>query len=323
MTSMMKIAPLQMAARAMAAAAFVLAAVSSHAAEPMTLVNPFGAGSGSDTIARALSPVLAEELGTTVVVDNRPGASGMIAAQYVARAVPDGKTLFWTTNTTQAANPFLFKKLPYDPVADFAPIAEISRGAMVLVVAAGSPAHSLAKLIEMAKAKPLAFGAGNSSSQIAGEMFKQFGKVDAVYVPYKSNPQALTDLAGGQFDFMFVDTVTAQPLIKSGQLRALGYTGSRRAASFPDVPTMAELGIKGYELYYWTAVYAPRNTPPEIVARINAALIKAIASPQAKAIFEQTGQEAAPSSPAGLAEFQKTETEKWGRVIRAAGIRPE
>ena len=300
------------------------AGAQSYPAKPITMVVPFGAGSGTDQVARAMAQAIAVELrGATVVVDNKPGAGGFIAAQAVARAPADGYTLFMTTNTTQSANPHLFKKLPYDPVNDFAPVAALAKGAMVLTVPANSPVKTVAEFIAFSRSKSLNFGAGNSSSRVAGELFRQMTGVNLVFVPYKSNPQAVTDLVGGQLDLMFPDTATSLPLIQSGRLRALAYTGLQRTAVLPSVPTVDESGVKGYELSYWVAVYAPRGTPPDIVRRLNEAFNKAVRSEVAGKVFAQAILDVYTTTPEGLAEFQRAETEKWGRIIKGAGIEPE
>ena len=304
--------------------AFGTAQAQTFPTKPLVLVVPFGAGSGTDQVARAMTQAISAELrGATVVVDNRPGASGAIAALAVARAPADGHTLIITTNTTHAANPHLFRKLPYDPVADFAPIGALGKGAMVLAVAAASPLNSVAEFIEQGRRKPVNFGAGNSSSRVAGELFKQMTGVDLVYVPYKSNPQAVTDLVGGQLDAMFGDTATTLPLIQAGRLKALGYTGSQRALVLPMVPTIAEAGVKGYELTYWVAAYAPGGTPADIVRRLNDVFNKAVRSEAVGAVFAKIVFDVFTTTPQGLAEFQRTETEKWGRIIKGARIEPE
>ena len=292
--------------------------------KPITIVVPFPAGSGTDQVARGMAQVISADLnGATVVIDNKPGASGMIAAQIAAHAPADGYTLFMTTNTTQSADPHLFKKLSYDPDKDFAPVAALAKGAMVLTVPTDSAIHTLAEFIARARQKPVTFGAGNSSSRVAGELFKQSTQTQLTYVPYKGNPQAVTDLLGGQIDSMFADTATALPLVKSGKLRALGYTGLQRSWAFPTVPTLDEQGVKGYELSYWVAVYAPRGTPTEVVQRLNAVFVKSVHTEAVRGVFANAVLDIYTTTPQGLAEFQQHETEKWGRIIRAAGIEPE
>ena len=300
------------------------AAAQEYPNKPIKLVVPFAAGAGTDQVARGMAQAMQTTLpGATVIVENKPGAGGLIAAQAVAKAPADGYTLFMTTNTTQSANPHLFKTLPYDPVADFAPIAAIARGSMVLVVPASSPYRSVADVIAAGKKKPLSYGAGNSSSRVGSEMFSQLSGAQVLYVPYKSNPQAVTDLVGGQFDFMMADTATASPLVKGGKLRALAYAGEKRSPALPEIPTLIEAGVKDYRLYYWVAVYAPHGTPKDIIAKLNKAFVKGVKSDAITSVYNNATLDAFTTTPQGLAEFQRSETETWGRVIKAAGIQPE
>ncbi len=314
---------------ALTAAAATLAALpvaaQDYPSKPISLVVPFGPGSGTDQFARVLAQALGDDLKVPIVVENKGGAAGFIAAQYVAKAAPDGYTLLTTTNTTQSANEHLFKKLPYDPVKDFAPITLVSTGQMLLLVRPDSPYKTLADLIAAAKKAPgkLSFGAGSSSSQVASELLKQMAHVDALYVPYKSNPLALTDLIGGQIDFMFADAPTALPQVQGGKLRALAASGSKRVAAAPDVPTVAEAGVKGYDMSYWFAIYAPAGTPAAIVNKLNQAFAKATTSEGFKNFMAKTSGEVSLSTPEGLAQFQAADSKKWGQVIRAAGIKSE
>ncbi len=291
----------------------------------MTLVVPFAAGSATDQLARALAQSITEQTKQPVVVENKAGASGMIAAQSVAKAKADGYTVLITTNTTHAANEFLYKKLPYDPVKDFSPLAGLGKGGQVMVVPANSPYKSVAELLAFAKANPgkLSFGSGSSSSRMAGEMLKQLAGVDILHVPYKSNPLAITDLLGGQISLMITDVSTGIPQIKAGKLRALGFSTPKRSTQLPDVPTIAEAGVKGYDMGYWFAAYAPANTPAPVVSRLHQLMTTAVASSAAKSFFEMSGSEPWTASPQELAQFQAAETQKWGKVIKAAGIEPE
>jgi tripartite-type tricarboxylate transporter receptor subunit TctC len=293
--------------------------------KPITLIVPFGAGSGTDQQARVMAQALGEEIKVPVVVDNKAGASGFLAAQHVAKTAPDGYTILITTNTTHAANEHLFKKLPYDPVKDFTPVSLLSKGHMLLVVRPDSPYKSVGDLIAAAKKAPgkLNFGSGSSSSRVASELLKQVAQVDMVNVPYKSNPLGLTDLIGGQVDFMFADAPTTLPLVEGGKLRALAVSGLKRLAAAPNLPTVDEAGVKGYDMSYWTAVYLPAGAPPAIVQRLNQMFAKASATEAAKAFQTRTSGEMALSTPEGLAKFQAAESRKWGEVIRAAGIQPE
>src|SRR5688500_12619788 len=249
----------------------------------------------------------------------------MMAAQQVARAPADGYTVLITTNTTQAANEHLYKKLAYDPVKDFAPVTGLGKGGQVLVVNVSSPHKSVADLLAFAKKNPgkLAFGSGSSSSRVAGEMLKQLSGTDILHVPYKRNPLAITDLLGGQIDMMITDTSTGVPQVKAGKLRALGYSTQKRSVQLPDVPTIDEAGVKGYDMGYWFAAYVPANTPQPVVTRLHELLVAGTKSAAAKAFYEGSGGDAWTSSSAELAKFQAGEATKWGRVIKAAGIEPE
>ena len=308
-----------------AVVAMPAAAQGKYPEKPITFVVPFAAGSATDQLARALGASITTDTKQAVVVDNKAGASGMLAAQAAARAPADGYTVLITTNTTHAANEHLYKKLPYDPVKDFIPVTGLGKGGQVLVVRSDAPYKSVADLLAKAKKEPgkLSFGSGSSSSRVAGEMFKQLSGTDILHVPYKSNPLAITDLLGGQIDMMITDTATGLPQIKSGKLRALGYSTQKRSPQLPDVPTLDEAGVKGYDMGYWFAAYVPAGTPQPIVARLNELLVAAVKSAPARSFFETAGSEAWTTSPDELAKFQAVETQKWGRVIKAAGIEPE
>jgi len=296
-----------------------------YPSKPITIVVPFAPGSGTDQQARAMAQAITAEYKVPVVVDNRAGASGFLAAQYVAKAAPDGYTVLLTTNTTHAANEHLYKKLPYDPVKDFTPVALLSKGRMLLLVNPSSPYKTVGELVAGARHDPgkLNFGSGSSSSRVASEMLKQMTGIDVVSVPYKSNPMAITDLIGGQVNFMFADAPTALPQVKGGKLRALAASGTRRLASAPDVPTVDEAGVKGYDMSYWTAVYLPAGAPPAITSQLNAMMAKIASAPAVVAFQNSTSGEVATSTPEELAKFQAAESQKWGRIIRAAGIQPE
>ncbi len=313
------------ASAALAACLPGIALAQAYPAKPVTLIVPFAAGSATDQLARALGQSITEQTKQAVIVENKAGASGMIAAQAAARAAPDGYTVLITTNTTQAANQHLYKKLPYDPVKDLAPISGLGKGGQVLVVNSAAPYKNVAELIAAAKKNPdkMSFGSGSSSSRVAGEMFKQLTGTDIVHIPYKSNPLAITDLLGGQIDMMITDTSTGVPQIKAGKLRALGYSTQKRGSQLPDVPTLEEAGVKGYDMGYWFAAYAPAATPAPVITRLNELLQLAIKSPAAKSFFETAGSEPWTTTPDELAKFQGVEAQKWGKVIKAAGIEPE
>jgi tripartite-type tricarboxylate transporter receptor subunit TctC len=314
--------------RAFAAMTLVVAGPSfgqAYPSKPITFIVPFAAGSATDQLARALGQSITEQTKQAVVVDNKAGASGMMAAQAAAHAAADGYTVLITTNTTHAANEHLYKKLPYDPVKDFAPVTGLGRGGQVLVVRADSPYKSAGDLVADAKKRPgkLSFGSGSSSSRVAGEMLKQLTHTDILHVPYKSNPLAITDLLGGQIDFMITDAATGVPQIKGGKLRALGVSTTKRNPMLPDVPTLDEAGVKGYDMGYWFAAYVPTGTPAPVVNRLHELLVAGTKSAGAKNFFESTGSDSWTTTPDELAKFQNADAQKWGRVIKAAGIEPE
>lgn len=315
---------------ALAAAATLALATAAHAQsfpdKPITFVVPFAAGTATDQIARALGNGITSETRQSVVIDNRAGASGFIASQYVAKAPADGYTVLITTNTTHAANEHLYKKLPYDPVKDFAPVAALGKGGQIMVVNPSFPAKTVAEFVALAKKEPgkYTFGSGSSSSRMAGELLQQMADIKLLHVPYKSNTLAVTDLLGGQINMMITDTATGLPQVRSGKLRALGMSSAARSPLAPDVPTIAEAGVKGYEMGYWFAAYAPARTPPAVVRRLNELLVAAARSEAAKkSFYEPTGTEVFTTSPEGMAKFQADESQKWGRIVKAAGIEAE
>jgi tripartite-type tricarboxylate transporter receptor subunit TctC len=314
--------------RILAALASALA-LAAHAqefpAKSITFVVPFAAGSATDQLARALGQQVSTDSKQSVVIDNKPGASGFLAAQQVAKASPDGYTVLITTNTTHAANEHLFKTLPYDPVKDFAPVTLLGKGGQIMIVNLKVPATTVKEFIALAKKDPgkYTFGSGSSSSRIAGELFQQMAGVQLLHVPYKSNPLAVTDLLGGQIDMMITDNATGLPQVKGGKVRALGMSSLKRSPLAPDVPTIDEAGVKGYEMSYWFAAYVPAKTPPAVVAKLHDLLVAATKGAAAKQFFESTGTEALNSTPQELASFQADESKKWGRIIKAANIQPE
>lgn len=313
-----------------AAAALALAPILASAqvfpAKTITFVVPFAAGTATDQIARAIANGVTLETKQAVVIDNKAGASGFIASQQVVKAAPDGYTVLITTNTTHAANEHLFKKLPYDPVKDFTPITALGKGGQIMVVNPAFPAKTVAEFVALAKKDPgkYTFGSGSSSSRMAGELLQQMAAIKLLHVPYKSNTLAVTDLLGTQIDMMITDAATGLPQVKAGKLRALGVSGAQRSPLAPEVPTIAEAGVKGYEIGYWFAAYAPAGTPPAVVSRLNELLVKAARSEAAKkAFYEPTGTEVFTTTSQELAKFQTGESQKWGRIVKAAGIEAE
>ena len=307
------------------AAASLGAGAQDFPSKTVTFVVPFASGTATDTFARALGQAISEATKQSVLVDNKPGASGMIAAQFVAKATADGYTVLFTTNTTHAANEHLYRKLSYDPVKDFAPVALLGKGGQVLVVRNDIPAKSVGEFVALAKKSPgkINFASGSSSSRIAVELFQQMAGVELLHVPYKSNTLGITDMLGGTIDMMITDTTTGLPQVQAGKLRALGYSDSKRSRLAPDVPTIAEAGVPGYEMTYWFAAYAPAGTPAPVVRRLNELLVAATRSGTAKAFFDKTGVDPATTTPEGLAAFQAIETRKWGEIVKKANIQPE
>ena len=291
--------------------------------KPIRFVVAFPAGSASDQSARILAQQIGKAHGYSVVVDNRGGANGFIAAEAVAKAPADGYTVLFTTGTTHAANPNLFRKLPYDPVKDFTPISSIVTAGFVMVVAPAFPASTVAEFARLARTNPgkYSFASGNAPSRIGGEMFRQMAGVDILHVPYKGAPQALTDLMGGQVSVIWSDLITAMPLVQGSKLKALAVTGKSRLPLLPAVPTMIEQGYPEYELGNWQGMYLPANTPPVITAKLTTMIHAAIKAEQAA--LEASGTQVLPLSNNDFAALQARDTAMWARVVKAAGIVPE
>jgi tripartite-type tricarboxylate transporter receptor subunit TctC len=313
---------------AIAAAAALPVAARAQTAEPAWPSRPirfivaFPAGSGTDVTTRLFADPISAELGQPVVVDNRGGANGFLASDAVARARPDGYTFLWTANTTHGSNPALFRRLPYDPVADFAPVAVIGVGVLLVVVNNDLPVRSMQDLVAYARANPgkLNFASGSASSRVAGEMFKAQAGIDMVNVTYRSNPLGITDVIGGVAQVMFVDATTSAPHAREGRVRAIGVTSRQRVALLPDVPTVEEQGFPGYEMLSWNAVYAPAGTPAPIVLRMNRLINDVMARPASAERLTANGMVLRPGSPEDLATFQAAEIDKWKRLVTAAGI---
>jgi tripartite-type tricarboxylate transporter receptor subunit TctC len=297
-----------------------------YPAKPVRLIVPFAPGSATDIAARLIAEELRASMGQSFIVENKPGGSGQIAAEFAAKAPADGYTLLFTTNTTHSANPFLFKKLRYDPVKDFAPVARIMYIPVVLVVDPKLPINRLADLIAQAKANPgkLSFGYGNSIGQVVGASVAHTAKLDVVTVPYKSTPQAMTDVMGGQVAYTVADMASGNAYIKSGKLRAVAVSSAKRSSLMPEVPAIAETpGFEGFDLSAWLAIFAPAGTPKDVIHALNAETNKALAKPAIKERIVQFFAELAPSSPEELGEFVKQQLGSWGTRIKEAGIEPE
>jgi len=313
-----------------ASLAGVSAVVSAQGAwpqKPLKFIAPFPTGGTSDVLCRLLALKLTETLGQTVVVENRPGASANIGHELVAKAPADGYTLLLSNNGAYTINPYLFKKLPFNPDTDFDPVAQVATATQVLVAHPSVPINSVPDLIALAKAKPgqINFGSGGRGimSHISGEMFKTVTGVDMTHVPYKGTGQAVADLVAGQLHIIFSDMVPAMPHIKSGRLKALAVTSQSRSSVLPDVPTMAEVGAGGFTADTWWAVVVPKGTPAPVIARLNADLGRIVKMPDVIERYAGLGISTAHSAPERIGELAKAERPAIAKVLKAAGIEPE
>jgi tripartite-type tricarboxylate transporter receptor subunit TctC len=288
----------------------------------MTIAVPFAAGSATDISARFLAQHITARTGQPVIVENRAGGNGIIGVQYAKSLPANGNSLMLTSNTTQAANPSLYHKLPYDPKADFVPITAIVIGGVLLVTNPQLPLKNVQDLITLARGKPgkLTFGSGNSTSQAGGELFKRLTGVQMTHVPYKSIPSAISDLLGGQIDMIFTDPISVQSMVRSGKLRAIGVSTAQRIPGFEDIPTIAEQGVRGYELSGWIAAYAPRGTPPQEVARLNKLVKDILREKESVEFFGSRGWRVIPNSSEELAAFQAAEAAKWKELVQFSGM---
>ena len=305
-----------------AALSSISASAQGYPNRPITIIVPFGPGSGTDTITRIVAQHLGTALNQSIVIENKVGANGAIAAVYVARSAPDGYTLFMGTNSPHSAAPSINKTVPYDPVKDFAGITRVGSFTIMLAVDARMSAKSIPELVAYATATPgkLSYGTGNTAGIVAGAAFKKWAGLDIVHVPYKTVPEALTDVLGGRIQMIFVDLSPGLPHFNSGTLRPLGSTRLQRSALLPNIPTLDELGISNLEVDAWAGLFAPANTPADIVNRLNAEVRKIIADPQVKAQIAKVGFDAFTSTPAELDEFVKVQLVKWTKMIKDAGI---
>jgi tripartite-type tricarboxylate transporter receptor subunit TctC len=301
-------------------------AADAYPSRPIRFIVPFPPGGGNDIVGRIVAVKLAEGLGQQVVVDNRGGAGGTLGTDMTAKAPADGYTLL-VNNISLAVNQTLFKKLPYDTLTDLAPVALIGRQPNVVVVHPGVAAKSIRDLLELARAKPGAmnYGSGGvgTASHLATEMLKLMAQVDLVHVPYKGLGPALTDLIGGRVQVIISTMASALPHIKSGKLRTLAVTTAQRSSFFPEVPTMSEGGVKGYEFSTWYGLLVPARTPKAIVDRLNAEVRKALTSSLVAEQFLAQGLEPAASSPNEFGAYLQSEVAKWARVVKASGATPE
>ena len=310
-----------------ASLALGLAPADAHAqtypSKPIRMIVPFTPGGTTDILARTVGQKMTEDWGQPVVIENRPGAGGNIGSELVAKAPPDGYTLLMGTISTHAINPSLYKRLPFDPARDFAPVSRVGTLPNILIVHPSVPVKSVKELIELARSKPgdlnFASSGVGTSLHLSGELFNTMAGVKLVHVPYKGSSPALADLLGGQVKIMFDNLPSALPHVKAGKLKPLAVTSTKRAAVLPEVPTVTESGLPGFEVTSWFAVFAPAKTPKDIVAKLNGEIVKILNSGDVKEKLTQIGVDPAPTTPEELAAFAKAETEKWGKVVKATG----
>ena len=291
---------------------------------PIRLVVPFAPGSATDTMARLLANELGQKMGQTVVVDDRPGAFGQIAAVHVAHSAPDGYTVFMTTNTTHSANPHLYKTLSYDPVKDFDPVVRSATLPFVVICAPGLPVKTFRELLAYGRSRPdgLTFASASSSSLVAAETIARLGQVKLVSVLYKASPQAIGDVASGRVDMMVADIATAMPQITGGRVRLLGVATEKRLASLPDTPPVADT-LKGFEVGSWNGLLVPAGTPKPIIARLAREFTAILTRPDIAARLSSMGFEVEPLGPEPFAAYLRSQLDTWGRLIRDAGIQPQ
>jgi len=302
------------------------ASAQSYPNKPIRLVVPYPAGGPLDIMARAIGQKLTEAWKQPVVVDNRAGAGGNIGADFVAKSAPDGYTLLMGAVATHAINPSLYSKIPYDPVKDFAPVALVAQVPNILVVNPALPAKTVQELIDLARAKPgylnFASGSTGSTGHLAGELFNTMAGVKMVHIPYKGAAPATADLLGGQVQLMFDNLASALPNVKAGKLRALAVTTLARSPAMPDLPTIAESGLPGFDLTTWFGILVPAGTPPEIVARLNAEIVRALNAKDMRERLEKMGAEPpANNTPEHFAAFIRAEAAKYAKVVKESGAK--
>jgi len=308
-------------------AATPVALAQSYPTKSIRLICPFPPGGAVDIASRAIANELSKTIGQQVVVENKPGAGGNIGGAEAARAAPDGYTIFMTTSGINAINPALYSKMPFDPNKDLAPVSALVSLNNVLVVHPSVAAKSVTEIIAMAKAQPgkmtYASSGSGTSIHMSGEMFKHLAKVDILHIPYKGSSPALTDMLGGQVMMMFDNVPSALPHIKSGKLRALATTGAKRDATLPDLPTIAEAGVPGYESGVWFGLLVPAGTPRDIVAKLNAEAVKGTKSPDFVKRMTDLGYNIIGSTPEQMTEMLKTEVNTWGPIVKASGAKAD
>ncbi len=309
----------------LAAAPLVRAQTPAYPSRPVSIIVPFGAGNAYDTMARTLADRLREATGQAFIVDAKQGALGSVAASFVARAPADGHTLLFGANSTHAANVHLFKKIAYDPVADFAPITTLATIPQVLVVSPTVKVNTLRELIALAKSQPgkLNYGSSSATGRVASEAFRMAAGIDAVHIPYKTSAQAITDLISGQLHFLVTDAGLGVAQWQGGKVKALGITSAHRVPAVADLPTIAEAGLPGFEFTAWLALFAPARTPQPVVARLSELVNGIIRSPAMAESLARLYALPYPGTPESLKQLVDKDTARWGQLIKAAGIEPE
>jgi tripartite-type tricarboxylate transporter receptor subunit TctC len=317
------------ALRSLAVLLFFVASIAAaqYPAKPVRIIVPFPPSGGSDVIARIFTPGLSAVLGQSVVIDNRAGANGNLGTELAARAAPDGHTLLFNGSGTLAISPALYDKLPFDPLRDFAPITLTVTQPHVLVVHPSLPAANVSQLVALARAQPgklnYASSGNGSLAHLAGEMFASQAKLDMVHVPYKGAGPSMTDLIAGQVHLVFASSPSAMPHVKSHRLRAIAVTTPRRLSEMPELPTVAESGIKGFQVVGWYGLLAPAGTPQAIVSRLNADMAATLKAPDVRQKLAAAGLEVETSTPQGFADFMRAEIAKYSKVVKAANIKVE
>lgn len=303
--------------------ALPVSAQDAYPSRTITIVVPFGPGSGTDVGARLLGQKLSDTLGQSVVIDNKPGANGSIAAAYVAKAKPDGYTLFMGTNSTHGANPALMREMGYDPIKNFAPITRVATFTSIIVVNPKLPVKNMQELLAYGKTHELSLATGNASGVVMSETLARQVGWKLLRVPFKSNPNAMTEVIAGRVDSMFTDIAAASAQIKAGTLRPIVVTSKQRSVLLPDLPTIAETAVADYDLSGWIALFAPAGTPRPIIDKLNAEVTKALTSSDVRTRLLDLGAEPSPMPVAEFGTWVQQEVNKWSRLVKEAGIQPE
>jgi tripartite-type tricarboxylate transporter receptor subunit TctC len=293
-----------------------------YPAKPIKIIVPFGPGGFTDVAARILQKELAPAIGQPIIIENKPGAGSTIGTSEVAKAAPDGYTLVMVS-TAHVISPHLYKSMPYDPIKDFAPVMKLAEGPYVLVTHPSLPVKSVAELVSLARAQPNTIdyaSSGNGSAQhLVGALFVTMANAPLSHVPYKGSAQAMNDVLGGQVKVSFVGVPNALPSLQSGKLKALAVSTRKRYADLPDVPTLEEAGVAGYDATIWLGLLAPPGTPREVIAKLNASITRILSTPEAKKLMSSAGVDVATSTPEEFAALMRSELDRWGKVVRETG----